>query len=415
MRKLLLALALALLPSLAWAQNPTCPTRPTGDNSNACASTAFVTNMLVGGIPLTHNYFLVGNASNIGQGRLIVGADLPVPSTISLGGVFSSPATSTSVMSGISNAGAPQFQTVTGSAPPVVLQNAPTIVTPNITTGIYLNSFKLVDEDASYRYLYGFGALTNSNWILQWNQTNAYIKRDATAFTSSDGGTTFADISSGGWNFYASGGVFYHGSSSGTHHVVAAPAAGSGTSTWPSTTGTIINTGATNTVTNAMLSNMANSTIKCRTTAGTGAPEDCTGANVAAIATSQFLFTTVAIDFNTTNTDYPVTITLPTGYTKFILASIRTVNTGTTASLTTATYGVWTGAGETGTAIVTSGAVLSAITTNAPATNAAYVVSSLAVGGTAYFNSGTTFYYRMKTAQGAAASGTAIFQLIPIP
>lgn len=41
-----LALALALVPSLAWAQ--TCPTRPLGDNSNACASTAFVQNTVFG-------------------------------------------------------------------------------------------------------------------------------------------------------------------------------------------------------------------------------------------------------------------------------------------------------------------------------------------------------------------------------
>lgn len=37
-------------------------------------------------------------------------------------------------------------------------------------------------------------------------------------------------------------------------------------------------------LTNAKLANMATSTIKCRTTAGTGVPEDCTGAQAAAIA-----------------------------------------------------------------------------------------------------------------------------------
>lgn len=40
---------------------------------------------------------------------------------------------------------------------------------------------------------------------------------------------------------------------------------------------------ANDAVTNAKLANMANSTIKCRTTAGTGDPEDCTGAQVGAI------------------------------------------------------------------------------------------------------------------------------------
>jgi hypothetical protein len=35
-------LLLLLLATPAWAQNPTCPTRPVGDDTNACASTAFV-------------------------------------------------------------------------------------------------------------------------------------------------------------------------------------------------------------------------------------------------------------------------------------------------------------------------------------------------------------------------------------
>ncbi len=40
--KWLLTFLLLVAASPAWAQNPTCPTRPPGDNSNACASTAFV-------------------------------------------------------------------------------------------------------------------------------------------------------------------------------------------------------------------------------------------------------------------------------------------------------------------------------------------------------------------------------------
>lgn len=40
--KWLLAVFLTCIASVAWAQNPTCPTRPPGDSTNACASTAFV-------------------------------------------------------------------------------------------------------------------------------------------------------------------------------------------------------------------------------------------------------------------------------------------------------------------------------------------------------------------------------------
>ena len=43
MIKFVLALALVLFSAPAWSQNTTCPTRPPGDSSNACASTAFVT------------------------------------------------------------------------------------------------------------------------------------------------------------------------------------------------------------------------------------------------------------------------------------------------------------------------------------------------------------------------------------
>lgn len=42
-RKLALALALSILSSAAFAQQVQCPTRPPGNNTNACASTAFVT------------------------------------------------------------------------------------------------------------------------------------------------------------------------------------------------------------------------------------------------------------------------------------------------------------------------------------------------------------------------------------
>lgn len=44
LKKSLLVAAILLHSALAWAQNPTCPTRPVGDSSNACASTAFVNN-----------------------------------------------------------------------------------------------------------------------------------------------------------------------------------------------------------------------------------------------------------------------------------------------------------------------------------------------------------------------------------
>lgn len=66
MFKRLLPLALLLLASPAAAQNPTCPTRPPGDKTNACASTAFVNN---NGAGFTPNLPLIGSSTGgIGQG-----------------------------------------------------------------------------------------------------------------------------------------------------------------------------------------------------------------------------------------------------------------------------------------------------------------------------------------------------------
>lgn len=66
---LAVAAGIVLLPQIpATAQgNPTCPTRPTTDNSNACASTAFVQNAFGGGslVALTNGHIFVGNVSNL--------------------------------------------------------------------------------------------------------------------------------------------------------------------------------------------------------------------------------------------------------------------------------------------------------------------------------------------------------------
>jgi len=67
MKKFLLALTFGLsLSGPALAQNPTCPTRPLGDSSNACASTAFVQNQFATpSLPLPNTQIYVGNVSGV--------------------------------------------------------------------------------------------------------------------------------------------------------------------------------------------------------------------------------------------------------------------------------------------------------------------------------------------------------------
>lgn len=76
MKKLLLALAFLGLTAPAWAQSPTCPDRPTGDSTNACANTRFVINNAgSGGLPaLPNGQFWIGNGSNVATARTMSGS-----------------------------------------------------------------------------------------------------------------------------------------------------------------------------------------------------------------------------------------------------------------------------------------------------------------------------------------------------
>lgn len=66
--KKLLALAFLLFASPAWAQNPTCPTRPVGDSTNACASTAFVQQNGANALNIACNVKDIGSISAKGDG-----------------------------------------------------------------------------------------------------------------------------------------------------------------------------------------------------------------------------------------------------------------------------------------------------------------------------------------------------------
>lgn len=120
----------------------------------------------------------------------------------------------------------------------------------------------------------------------------------------------------------------------------------------------------------------------------------------------------VSVNFNTANTDYPIIVALPVGYTRYQLASVRVVNTGTTASLTTATAGLFTDAAGAGAALVASGTALSGCTSNAVNTNGG--VAGLTVALATAWLTDTTLFFRVQTAQGAAASGSVSLQIVPL-
>lgn len=112
--------------------------------------------------------------------------------------------------------------------------------------------------------------------------------------------------------------------------------------------------------------------------------------------------------------DNPITITLPTGATRFRVANISLINTGATASLTAAQYGIFSAAAGGGTAYVAAGAVLTGLTATGLSAAGAFA-NATNVGATIMFPSGTQFFFRITTGQGAAATIDVIFVIEPYP
>ncbi len=375
--------------------------------------------------------------------RAIVGADLPNPSTTTLGGIFSKPQVAGQVLGGIDNSGNPQLATSgtftatsvncltvgrLGTVTPafnVDCSNASGITGVNITaqasgngvniTAIGETNVPLIFNGAGTGTI-NFG--TTSTGAINFFR-NSFINHDTnpTLTLGSVGGSLayIATPGTSGMGFRTNATtdqVYVTHTASANRRVTMTGSNGGNPQI--STDGGSLAVGVALVGAAAVNGTMAANSIKCNNTGGVALSTDCTAANVAAYTTPT-LWASAAVDFNTTNTDYPITVTLPTGFTKYQLASIRIFNSGTTASLTTATYGVWTGAAETGTLLVTSGTVLSAITSNAALTSSALTSPSLALTNFWISSATTTIYFRMKTAQGAAASGTVVLQIIPFP
>lgn len=114
--------------------------------------------------------------------------------------------------------------------------------------------------------------------------------------------------------------------------------------------------------------------------------------------------------------DTSVTITSPTS--RYRVIGLHIENNGSTASLTTAQFGVFTGAGATGVTIWASGTALSPITTNAAntAANSHFFGSPATTQPTQVTLTGiVTLFFRVTQAQGAAATANIWFIIQPLP
>lgn len=119
----------------------------------------------------------------------------------------------------------------------------------------------------------------------------------------------------------------------------------------------------------------------------------------------------LGINFNATNQDTPIPINLPAGFTRWHI--LRVAISGASGTLTTATCGVFTQAGASGVAIVTSGSSITVNTNLADTNNNAQFLATNNANTLVY--SDTTIYFRVQNPQGMAATANVSVFYEPLP
>jgi len=124
-----------------------------------------------------------------------------------------------------------------------------------------------------------------------------------------------------------------------------------------------------------------------------------------------FSYGTQQVNFNVANTDTPLLINLPLGYTRYRIHQIIISNAN--HSLTSATCGVFTQASAAGTAVVASG---SAITVSQAIDDTNNNLQSLTIVNQNTMSLiDTTLFFRVQNAEGVAAVADVTIFYQPLP
>lgn len=125
----------------------------------------------------------------------------------------------------------------------------------------------------------------------------------------------------------------------------------------------------------------------------------------------KFQVTALDINFNAANTDTPININLPAGFTRYRIEQI--LLSGASASLSTATCGVFTAAAAGGTQVVGTGTAIT-VTSSSADTNNNMQSFTIIDQNTLAWND-PTLYFRVQTAQGSPATGNVSIGYQPLP
>jgi len=131
-------------------------------------------------------------------------------------------------------------------------------------------------------------------------------------------------------------------------------------------------------------------------------------------AVSAIAFMVTGVNFNSANTDTAIAISLPTGFTRYRVNLFMIDHAS--ASITTATCAAFTGAGATGTTLVTNPTTIT-VSTASEGTNNNLQQLNIVNGSTTSFRlvDVPTLYFRVITAQGSAATADVTVWIIPLP
>jgi hypothetical protein len=117
------------------------------------------------------------------------------------------------------------------------------------------------------------------------------------------------------------------------------------------------------------------------------------------------------INFGSANTDYVVNISLPAGFTRYLISSVSI--SGASADISAATCGLFTATGGGGTAIVASGSAIT-VSATADATNNNAMSFALTDQNTRSYTV-TALYFRVQSAASGTPTASVTVRYIPLP